>query len=61
MDRRIDGNEWHRNLWKAVSSPMANVVAMLVLVGVSTWVVVSTEVDLPRHNPYPLAYVGGHK
>ena len=59
MEQRIDGQEW--NLWKMVSNPAANVVAMLVLVGVSTWVVVSTEADLPRHNPYPLAFVGGHK
>ena len=60
MEQRI-GNEWHTNLWNLVSSPTANVVAMLVLVGVSTWVVVSAEVDLPRHNPYPLAYLDGHK
>ena len=61
MEQRINESEWQTSLWKTVSNPTLKVVAALVLVGVSTWIVVSTEVDMPRHNPYPLAFIGGHR
>ena len=58
---RIGNNDWHKALWRILSNPTWTVVAALAVVALATWIVVSAEVEMPRHNPYPLPYVGTHK
>jgi hypothetical protein len=43
MQLKLNRDEWRKTLWKIVSNPTVDVVALLLVVGVATWVVLATE------------------
>ena len=60
MHVRATGNEWQKSLWKFLSNPTLEVVAVIVVVLIAAWFVVTTEVELrPQHNQVPVQF--GHK
>jgi hypothetical protein len=45
MQLRMEANEWHKAVWKVVTNPAIEVMAVIVVVLLAAWVVVETEVD----------------
>jgi hypothetical protein len=45
MHLRLDGHEWGRQVWKAVTNPAVEVMAAIVVVLLAAWVVVETETE----------------
>jgi len=43
MQGKLNFEEWRKTLWKIVSNPTVDVVALLVVVAIAAWVVVQTE------------------
>ncbi len=42
------GTRWPKTLWKIAKNPTVEVVAAIVVVLISTWVVVQAELDMKR-------------
>ena len=45
MQLGLDGNEWHKQVWKAVKNPAVEVMAAIIAVLLAAWVVVDTETE----------------
>ncbi|HYC37618.1 MAG TPA: hypothetical protein VEC19_14425 [Usitatibacter sp.] len=60
MTRTTGNDDWQKALWRILTHPTFEVVAAIVVVAISTWIVVQAEVDL-RNNPYPLPFHAVHK
>ena len=45
MQLRLDATEWHKQVWKVVTNPAIEVMAVIVVVLLSAWVVVQAEVE----------------
>lgn len=45
MHLRLIGNGWQKTLWKILSNPAIEVVAAIVIVLVSVWIVVQTDTE----------------
>lgn len=54
MERKLNGT-WPRTLWKLVTNPTVDVVAMIALVLIAAWVVVLTDVEVRK--AFPLSFV----
>ena len=54
MHLRRVGNDWQKAIWKIVRNPAVEVVAAIVAVLLAAWVVVLTDMEHPRHNPFPV-------
>ena len=54
MHLRRLGHDWQRAIWKIVSNPAVEVLAAIVAVLLAAWLVIQTDVERPRHNPFPL-------
>jgi hypothetical protein len=54
MQLRRLGNDWQKAIWKIVTNPAVEVLAAIVAVLLAAWVVVATEIEHPRHNPFPV-------
>ena len=50
MGHRLRHNEWQRQLWKLVTNPVAEVVALVAVVLLALVTLVSVELQL-AHNP----------
>jgi hypothetical protein len=49
--------EWQKTLWKIVSNPAVEVLAAIVAVMFSAWIVVQTETEHRNRNPFPVPVV----
>jgi len=58
MERHL-GNDWRSALWKIVRNPAIEVVAVVAVVLLATWIVVSIEVD-EKKSLFPVPY-GAHR
>lgn len=54
MHLRRVGNDWQKAIWKIVRNPAVEVVAAIVAVLLAAWVVILTDMEHPRHNPFPV-------
>jgi hypothetical protein len=45
MQLRLDGSDWHKQVWKALTNPAVEVIAAIVVVLLATWVVVQAEAE----------------
>ena len=60
MQPRIFGTDWQKTLWKIVTHPTSKVAATIVVVALSAWIVVQTQMEL-RHDRTALPLLFGHK
>ena len=51
--RRLNG-DWQKAIWKIISNPAVEVVAAIVAVLLAAWIVIQTDMEHPRHNPFPV-------
>jgi hypothetical protein len=54
MQLRRLGHDWQKAIWKVLTNPAVEVVAAIVAVLLAAWIVVQTEMEHPRHNPFPV-------
>jgi hypothetical protein len=59
VDRHV-ASQWQRVLWRILTNPMFEVVAAILVVALSAWIVVETQMDL-RHDPHKLPLLFGQK
>jgi hypothetical protein len=57
--RHLGFNDWRNALWKIVSNPAIEVMAIIAVVLLAAWVVVSTEVD-SKKSLLPVPSAQGH-
>lgn len=60
MVDRHAASEWQRILWRILTNPMFEVVVAILVVALSAWVVVETQMDL-RHDRHKLPLLFGQK
>ena len=60
MFDRYPGSAWQKALWKVLTNPTFEVVAVIVLMAVAACVVVETQMDL-RHDRHRLPLLFGQK
>ena len=58
MQPRIIGSQWQKTFVRIVKNPTFEVMAVIVVVLVATWVVVQTEVDLRQSQRTPAIAFG---
>ena len=58
MASRVTGNPWHKAIWKILANPTFEVVAVMLAVLVSAWLVIDTDVST-RTATFPVLF--GHK
>jgi hypothetical protein len=51
--RRL-GHDWQKQVWKFMTNPAVEVLAAIVAVLLAAWMVVVTDMEHPRHNPFPM-------
>ena len=54
MQLRRLRSDWQKQLRKFVTNPAVEVVAAIVAVLLAAWIVVVTDMEHPRHNPFPV-------
>jgi hypothetical protein len=47
------GNDWQKAIWKIVTNPAVEVMAAIAAVLLAAWIVIQTDLEHPRHNPFP--------
>jgi hypothetical protein len=53
----INRTNWQANIWKLIRNPTLEVVAAIVVVLLSTWLLVNSEVESRGHTNFPVAPV----
>jgi hypothetical protein len=48
------GNDWQKTIWKILRNPAFEVVAAIVVVLFSAWIVIQTETEMRHHTPFPV-------
>jgi hypothetical protein len=48
------GHDWQKTIWKVVRNPAVEVLAAIAAVLLAAWVVIQTDLEHPRHNPFPV-------
>jgi hypothetical protein len=51
--RRLN-SDWQKAIWKIVTNPAVEVLAAIVAVLLAAWVVIQTDLEHPRRNPFPV-------
>jgi hypothetical protein len=54
MQLRRVGSDWQKVIWKVVTNPAVEVLAAIVAVLLAAWIVIETDMEHPRHNPFPV-------
>ena len=54
MQLRRLGNDWQKAIWKVLTNPAVEVVAAILAVLLAAWIVIQTDLEHPRHNPFPM-------
>ena len=54
MHPRRWGTDWQKAVWKLVTNPAVEVVAAILAVLLAAWIVIQTDLEHPRRNPFPM-------
>lgn len=55
MRSRTFGTGWHKALWKILRNPAIAVIAAIIVVLFSVWIVIQTQAD-ERSTPFPILF-----